>query len=170
MKLNDFTGDEQIYPDSSIFIDHHSKDSVYRNSCTEFLKNVEKGDIKATTSSLAIEETTFILLKFKSGEILKTDRHYDIINKLRTDKELFRRAWEVAEKHVLYVNALEEMGVLNIVLRMPNSLITNGIAKKYFILPRDANHLAIMKISGISDIATTDSDFKIVPGINVRMP
>ena len=45
MELNDFTSKQQIYLDSSIFIDHHSEDSEYRNSCTEFLRSVEEGKV-----------------------------------------------------------------------------------------------------------------------------
>jgi len=65
MNLEGFKGTEKIYIDSTIFVSHHSKDAVDRKECTAFLNTVEKGKINAVTSSIAIDETAYILLKFK---------------------------------------------------------------------------------------------------------
>jgi hypothetical protein len=43
------------------------------------MSTVEKGNINAATSSVAIDETTYILLKFKAAEILDTRKHYKIL-------------------------------------------------------------------------------------------
>jgi predicted nucleic acid-binding protein len=75
MNLEGFKGIEKIYIDSTIFVSHHSKDAVNRKECTAFLSAVEKGYINAVTSSIAIDEIAYILLKFKAAEILNTDKH-----------------------------------------------------------------------------------------------
>jgi len=80
MNLERFRGTERIYIDSTIFVSHHSKDAVDRQECTAFLNAVEKRDINAITSSIAIDETAYILLKFKAAEILDTDKHYRILD------------------------------------------------------------------------------------------
>jgi hypothetical protein len=36
MNLEDFKGSEKIYIDSTIFVNHHSKDAVDRKECTAF--------------------------------------------------------------------------------------------------------------------------------------
>lgn len=71
MRLKEFQGVEKIYIDSTIFVSHHSKDATDRKECTAFLSTVENGGISAVTSSIVIDETTYILLKFKAAEILK---------------------------------------------------------------------------------------------------
>ncbi len=92
MNLEEFKGSEKIYIDSTIFVSHHSKDAVDRKECTAFLNRVEKGEINAVTSYVAIDETAYILLKFKAAEILGTDKHYKILDSLRHDKSVFDEA------------------------------------------------------------------------------
>ena len=91
MNLKDFHGTERIYIDSTIFVSHHSKDAANRKECTEFMSAVENCNINAATSSVAIDETTYILLKFKAAEILDTHKHYKILDALRHDRNVLMR-------------------------------------------------------------------------------
>jgi predicted nucleic acid-binding protein len=154
MNLEGFKGIEKIYIDSTIFVSHHSKDAVNRKECTAFLSAVEKGYINAVTSSIAIDETAYILLKFKAAEILNTDRHYKILSSLRHDKDLFDEAWEVAQIHIDFVEALRAKNVLMIITQTADPVEMKDLAKKYQLLPRDASHLGIMRKNMIENIAT----------------
>jgi len=171
MNLEGFKGTERIYIDSTIFfVSHHSKDAVDRKKCTAFLNTVEKGDINAVTSSIAIDETAYILLKFKAAEILNTDKHYKILDSLRNDKEVFDEAWEVAQVHIDFVEALRAKNVLQITTQTADPIEMGDLARKYQLLPRDASHLGIMRKNMIKNIATSDSDFERVKDIKVWMP
>ncbi len=170
MNLEGFKGTEKIYIDSTIFVSHHSKDTADRKECTAFLNAVEKGEINAVTSYIAIDETAYILLKFKAAEILGTDRHYKILDSLRHDKNVFDEAWEVVEVHIDFVDALRVKNVLQIIAQTADPLELKDLAKKYQLLPRDASHLGIMRKNMIQNIATSDSDFKRVEGIKVWTP
>lgn len=170
MNLEGFKGTEKIYIDSSIFVSHHSKDAVDRKECTAFLNTVEKGKINAVTSSIAIDETAYILLKFKAAEILGTDRHYKILDSLRHDKKVFDEAWEVVEVHIDFVDALRVKNVLQIITQTADPLELKDLAKKYQLLPRDASHLGIMLRNMIKNIATSDSDFERIKDLKVWMP
>ncbi|MCG7847612.1 MAG: hypothetical protein MIO93_00325 [ANME-2 cluster archaeon] len=66
---------------------------------------IENCNINASTSSVAIDEITYILLKFKAVEILDTHKHYKVRVALRHDRNVFDEAWEVAQKHIDYVDA-----------------------------------------------------------------
>ncbi|MDI6655441.1 MAG: PIN domain-containing protein [Candidatus Hydrothermarchaeota archaeon] len=170
MRLSEFHGVGKIYIDSTIFISHHSKDARDKESCTNFLKKVEAGRIDACTSSVVVEETAYILLKFKAAEILGSDRHYEIISTLRKDRNLFDDAWRVAEEHIQYVNALGFKGVLQIITQTAEPSFIGAIARKNRLLPRDATHVGIMKRNGIENIATSDSDFERVDFLKVWKP
>lgn len=115
MRLEAFHEIEKIYIDSAIFISHHSIDSKDRKECTAFLNSVENGEVNAITSSIAIDETVYILLKFKAAEILDTDRHYKILDALRHDKNVFDEAWKVAQDHIDYMDALRKKNSLHII-------------------------------------------------------
>ncbi len=170
MNLEGFKGKEKIYIDSTIFVSHYSKDAVDRKECTAFLNTVEKGKINAVTSSIAVDETAYILLKFKAAEILGTDRHYKILDSLRHDKKVFDEAWEVVEVHIDFVDALRVKNVLQIITQTADPLELKDIAKKYQLLPRDASHLGIMLRNMIKNIATSDSDFERIKDLKVWMP
>ena len=170
MNLKEFQGVEVIYIDSTIFISHHSTDAADRKECTAFLGAVEKGGINAATSSITIDETVYILLKFKAAEILNTDRNYKILRALRHDKHVFDEAWEVAQEHIDYVDALRSKERLQIITQTADPVAVGGLARKYQLLPRDASHLGIMRKNLIINIATNDSDFERIEGIAVWMP
>jgi len=131
----EFSGAEIIYIDSTIFISHHSKDAADRKECTAFLGAVEKGSINAATSSIAIDETVYILLKFKAAEILDTDRHYKILDALRHDRNVFDEAWGVAQEHIDYVDALRAKNVLQIITQTADPVVAGDLARKYQLLP-----------------------------------
>lgn len=170
MNLEGFKGTEKIYIDSTIFVSHHSKDAADRKECTAFFNAVEKGEINAVTSSIAIDETAYILLKFKAAEILNTDRHYKILDSLRHDKYVFDKAWEVAQVHIDFADALRAKNVLQIITQTADPVEMKELAKKFQLLPRDASHLGIMRKNMIKNIATNDSDFERVEDIKVWMP
>lgn len=170
MNLEEFKGSEKIYIDSTIFVSHHSKDAVDRKECTAFLNSVEKGEINAVTSYVAIDETAYILLKFKAAEILGTDKHYKILESLRHNKNVFDEAWEVVEVHIDFVDALRVKNVLQIINQTADPLELKDLAKKYQLLPRDASHLGIMRRNTIKNIATSDSDFERIKDLQVWMP
>ncbi len=153
MNLEDFKDHEKIYIDSAIFVSHHSKDAVDRKECTAFLSSVERGEINAVTSYVAIDETAYILLKFKAAEILGTDKHYKILDSLRHNKKVFDAAWEVVEVHIDFVGALREKNVLQIINQTADPLELKDLGKKYQLLPRDASHLGIMRRNMIKNIA-----------------
>ena len=170
MKLKDFQGIERIYIDSTIFVSHHSKDADNRKECTEFLSAVEHGNINAVTSSIAIDETAYILLKFKAAEILDTYKHYKILDALRHDRTVFDEAWEVAQKHIEYVDALRAKNIIQIITQTADPIATMNLAMKYQLLPRDASHLGVMQNNMINNIATNDSDFERIHAINAWRP
>lgn len=170
MNLEEFKGSEKIYIDSTIFVSHHSKDAVDRKECTAFLNKVENGEINAVTSYVAIDETAYILLKFKAAEILGTDKHYKILDSLRHDKDVFDEAWEVVEVHIDFVDALRVKNVLEIINQTPDPLELKELAKKYQLLPRDATHLGIMRRNMTTNIATSDSDFERIEDLQVWKP
>ncbi len=143
MRLDEFHETKRIYIDSAIFISHHSIDSPDRKECTAFLNSVENCEINAVTSSIAIDETVYILLKFKAAEILDTDRHYKILDALRHNRKVFDEAWEAAQEHIEYVDALRKKNSLHIITQMADPLEVKDAARKYQLLPRDASHFGI---------------------------
>lgn len=161
---------ERTYIDSPIWIIHHSKDLPLKKKCTEFLRAVELGNYRAFTSALVVDEVTYILLKQKASELLDETKHYKILEELKKDKDLFSQCWEIAQKHVNYILALEQKNVLRIITQMPELEMFSSTIDKYHLLPRNATHLSIILSLNIPNIVTTDQDFDKIDEIRVWKP
>ncbi len=160
---------EKLYIDTGIFIRHHSKDLKYKDECTAFLTKVEQGEWEAFVSFLVIDEASYILLKYKAAELLKTHDPQKILKGLKR-KKLHEKAWEAAQLHIDYVLGLRDKGALRIIEQVPKPEEFAQNARKYGLLPRDTIHLSLMLTHGIVNIATTDQDFDKVKGIKAWKP
>lgn len=160
---------EKVYIDTSIFIRHHSKDLEYKHECTAFLSEVERGKWEAFISFLVIDEASYILLKYRAAELLKTYDLQKILQGLKRTK-LHEKAWATAQLHIDYVLGLRDKGVLKIIEQMPKPEEFARNARKYGLLPRDAIHVSLMLAHGIVNIATTDRNFDKVKGIKAWKP
>jgi len=129
---------------------------------------VELGKYKAFISTLIVDEVTCILLKQKASELLNEDRHYKIVNQLKENKNLFLKCYEIAQKHIDYILALEQKGVLSIINQMPDLNLFSSTMNQYWLFPRNATHLSIMLSYNIPHIITTDKDFLRVDQIKVH--
>lgn len=161
---------ERVYIDSPIWVIHHSKDLPFKKECTEFLRSVELGNYKAFTSTLVVDEVTYILLKQKASELLAENKHYKILEELKKDRDLFSQCWEIAQKHVNYILALEQKNVLKVITQMPDLEMFSSTIDRYHLLPRNATHLSIMLSLNIPNIVTTDKDFDRINEIGVWKP
>ena len=169
--LSQFEEEEPIYIDTAIFVHLFSDDDMLGEKCTLFMEDVEKGKVQGITSTLTLNETAFVLLKLKAGEILGTDRHYEIISKLRKDANLIRQCYKTVDDFLGYIANLEQLKVLQVleIDRLTTNLAYQ-LAYKYGLLPRDACHLAIMKSHELKHIATTDSDFEKIDILSAWKP
>lgn len=157
--LSEYSDKAPIFLDSSIFLLHYQGRS---EAATKFLEDVEEGKITALTSSVVVsEEVTYICLKLEASKLLSTDKHYEILAKLK-DKDIFLQAWSKAEEHLNYVKELELKEHLVVIKETPDIEIINSMAKEYILLPRDALHAATCKLFGVNNIASTNPDFERV--------
>jgi len=170
-RLSEFEEKETIYIDTAIFVCLFSSDDTLSEECTLFMEDVEKSKIQGITSTLTLNETAFVLLKLKAGELLGTDRYYEIITKLRKNTDLIRQSYEVVREFLDYIAHLEHLKALQI-LEIDRFTIDMAyqLAYKYGLLPRDACHLAIMKNHSLKHIATTDMDFEKIDILYVWKP
>ncbi len=74
MNLANFNLDEEIFIDSNIFCYHFDSNSLYQQTCTEFLKKVERKEINGIISDIVIDEVIYVLLIQKGSELLATDK------------------------------------------------------------------------------------------------
>jgi len=125
-----------FFIDSNIFFYAKILDREYGESCAKILGRIDRGELKAATSTLVIIELANALRKYGLGKEAKNV--VDAIFSLD-----------------LQVYEIEQLDVRN-ALRLFD---------EFGISPYDCVHVAVMKRAGITQIISADKDFDKIAGI-----
>ncbi|OGW46727.1 MAG: hypothetical protein A2Y66_07050 [Nitrospirae bacterium RBG_13_41_22] len=164
--IKDFKGEEPIFIDANIFL-HHAFD--FNVISVDFLKKVETFNIKAYTSALVIEEVTFKLVMQSASNFLKRVTMQNIKTLLK-DYKTREKVLKPVEEYRGYINNLKDFGLTVLDLSDKDMIAAIQKAKAYGLLTADAAHIAVMEKKGIKNIASSDSDFKIINNIVLWSP
>lgn len=152
---------EIIYLDSSFILNIAIDGAKYFRECADFMKRLEKENIPSAISSFSLDEVWYGLIR---ASLIK-DYPSDWLDKLRSEPQIIKNYMQLIK------NAARDLILLHniIVVETKTDTVMNSMnyIEKYFLLPRDAIHLATMLELGIKNIATTDADFGRIPEINV---
>jgi len=161
--LTEFRGDK-IYVDSSIFLLVALADPKYGRPSLEFLQRASHGEFELVTSSLTVDEVSFVALKAKleeklgvsSSQVLYLKKHPDVVKSLAS--EVTRVTENVLRlSEIIDVNSADVQQI-------------SSLMKTFGLLPRDAIHLAVLHRLGLTDIASGDADFDRLPDVTRYAP
>lgn len=158
--------DSEIFVDANIFLYSILGHPALKPKCQKFLINIETGVCKAVTSSLIFNE---VLHKLMLAEAIRTyglSSERDALKLIKEQPEVISNMSLVWENY----HNLKKYPIT--IFSIDESVMDNAVAlsKKYGLLISDSVHAAIMKINGIDNIATNDSDFEQIDGITVWKP
>ena len=156
----------KIFIDANIFLYGAMDYTKYRATCRAFLQNIESGTYFAATSALVLNE---VIHKLILAETTKTYR-------LRSESE----AKKLIEDKPETISSLTRVWKTYAVIRAYPLVIYSidkaimdmaaDLSSRYGLFISDASHLAVMKMNGISNIATNDNDFQLVEDISIYKP
>jgi predicted nucleic acid-binding protein len=154
-----------IFLDANALIYHFSNEPKYGSACTQLIKRVELADLTG----------------FTSGHVLA-----DVAHHLMTLEAIQRNNWPPAgiagrlrKHHVeiphlsVFRQALARIPVLGIqVLSIGHSEVDSAtrLSQQYELLTSDALVVAVMRLHGLTNLASEDDDFDRVPGITRYAP
>lgn len=164
--LNDFSGKESIFIDANIFL-HHAFD--INPVSIEFLNKIEMINFRACTSSLVLEEVSFKLLMQSASNFLSKIT-IEKVKALLSDEKKRAQVIDPVLKYMDYIVLLKDSSMTIIELKDIDMMTALQKTKKYGLITADAAHLSVMERKGISHIATSDSDFRDIPGLTVWSP
>ncbi len=125
-----------IYLDANFFVIYNFDRTIKGEKARKILSEIIAGK-KAITSSLALDEVMWVIIKNKK------------IRALRETIEDIYAALNLTVKEVASHIPLDALAII----------------EKYNLKPRDAFHVAIMKSFGVTEIVSDDSDFEKVEWI-----
>ena len=163
--LGEIPSGSQIFIDANIFIYHFGGNGDIADACTEFLLRVENRDVQAFTSTVILTEVLHRLMIVeaveKYGRPLKgivryLKEHPDVVMSL--------------EKYSMVPEKIQQMNVIPLLITLEDILDSKRIRESHGLLTNDSTSVSVMRRFGISNIATNDSDFERVAGIEVWKP
>ncbi len=164
--LDSLAPQSQIFIDTNIFLYGALDYTKYRATCRAFLQNIESGTYFAATSALVLNE---IIHKLILAETTKTYhlRSESEAKKLIEDKpetiSSLTRVWKtyaVIRAYPLVIHSIDKATMD----------MATDLSSRYGLFISDASHLAVMKMNGISNIATNDNDFQLAEDISIYKP
>jgi predicted nucleic acid-binding protein len=154
----------RIYVETNIFLFAALADAKYGPSALRFLERSSGDEIELLTSTLTIDEVSFVALKAKLEE------KYGV---MRNQVLYLKRNPEVVKALASDVNQIVEnvLGLTTLVeVSTPDIQQMRLYLKEFGLLPRDAIHLAVTHRLGLAGVASNDSDFDRVPWLTRYAP
>jgi Predicted nucleic acid-binding protein, contains PIN domain len=164
--LKDFKGKEAIFIDANIFL-HHAFDANVIS--VEFLKKVESSNLKAYTSALVMEEVIFKLIMQSASNFL--DRvTLQSVKLLLKDPKNREKVFKPVVEYREYIDMLKDFGLTVLDLTDKDTAVAIQKAKTYGLITADAAHIAVMERKKITNLSSSDGDFKGVDNITLWSP
>ena len=166
LEMRDIPKNTVVYIDANIFIYDATGHPNYGEKCKEFLRRVERKELKGITSTLTINEVLHRLTIIELAE--KEDvKPREVIRLIKETPSVLTKA----SNSFTFIEKMRELTNLDFATYTREiAFLAETVAKKYFLLSNDATHVATMKTRGIRDIATNDPDFERAEGIKVWKP
>lgn len=161
--LDEFVGG-RIYVEANIFLFTALADARYGPSTLTFLERSSGHEIELLTSTLTMDEISFVALKAKLEEKYGVTRNQVLYLKQNPEvvKALASDVNGIME-NVLGLTALVEVSAADVQqMRV--------YMREFGLLPRDAMHLAVTHRLGLTCMASSDSDFDRVPWLTRYAP
>jgi len=163
--LSELPSGSQIFIDANIFVYHFGGEDALADACTEFLLRVENRDVRAFTSTMVLAEVLHRLMIVeaveKYGRPLKGIVRY---LKEHPDVVMGLGKYSIAPEKIC------QMNVITLVTTLEDVLDSKRIRESSGLLTNDSVSVSVMKRFGILNIASNDSDFERVAGIEVWKP
>jgi len=157
-----------IYIDANIFLHVILNHPQYSAPCRDFLVRVERGDISATISPFVVDEVAYKIVIEKLKPVLSLTSNLQVLKRIKKSPQILTIVRPELLAFLAVLVSYKGLRILNI----PSQVAVQSLQSisNDRLLPRDASHLAVMRAYSITDLATSDYDFKHVKGIRVWMP
>jgi len=152
----------RIFLDSSVFL-HLLLDGPRADEAEVILSAVEDGEVDASVTVMVVEEVTYKLLAAKASEF-EVAGPLELRRRLLRDGEFRERCLEPVEEFNRYLRGMSGLSWVNVLPVDWEAAL--DLVRRVGLLPSDAVHASVSLRLGLK-MATFDSDFRRVPGLEV---
>ena len=160
MTYADLPAGATIFVDAGVFIHHFEPNALYGPAATEFLERIENQEISGITATHIISEVAHRLMTIEAMQAFGW-KSAGIATRLRNHP---------AQVQTLkrFRQAIQEIPLFGIrILTIDPTWLdaAAGISQPTGLLHNDALVIAVMRVHGLTNLASADPDFDRVPGI-----
>ncbi|MBI4673119.1 MAG: type II toxin-antitoxin system VapC family toxin [Chloroflexi bacterium] len=151
-----------LYWDSSFIINVAHADGRWHGDCVAFGERLERSDTFSYVSTLALDEAWFVLLQLMVEDDYKERSFWRIAN---NSPSVVAKYVGRLEKITNDIYAASRVRVVSVGSNTPRLALKN--MRDFYLLPRDALHLATMRQYKLTHLVTTDADFLPVHDLSI---
>jgi predicted nucleic acid-binding protein len=160
MNFTDIPADESVFIDANVFVYDFGPDPVFGPPSRDLLERIEQNEAKGCVSAHVLNDVAYRLMTLEACQTFGWP-YAGIGQRLR------RHPGEIQKPH-RFRQALEEIvavGAQVLPVSVRHVLLASDLSRAHGLLSGDALILAVMQSHGLTNLASSDTDFDRVPGI-----
>jgi len=164
MILTDLLDGESVFLDANILVYHFAPHPHYGQACHDLVDRVEKQALLAYASTAVLSDVAHHLMTFEAS--VRFGWTSKVVQRLRHDPSA---VMQLSKFH----QAIADVPKLGIrILTIPETFIEAAamLSRQTGLLSNDALIVALMRVHGLTKIASEDAEFDRVPGITRYAP
>jgi len=162
MRIDQISDNSTVYLDANIFLYHYEDISP---DCSSLLERVERGKIRAVTSTRVLDEVLHRRLIAEAVSLYGWSIK-QVVNRLKRNPEKLKKI----SKHWEDIEELLKIGIEVFTFSLEDLLMARKIQSQFGLLVCDSLTVYLMEKHRIRVLATRDEDFIRVEPIDVWMP
>jgi predicted nucleic acid-binding protein len=153
------------FVDANIICYHVVHTPPLSEECTRFIKRIERGSVKASTSAAVVAEAVHKVMLAEAIQKHKLD-HRGLAHRLQRQRDLIvglsehRRVPTLIKALAMHVEPV----TLDLLEHVAN------LSVQYRLLTNDAVTIAVMEKLGLSHLITNDNNFDSIPSLSIWKP
>jgi predicted nucleic acid-binding protein len=159
MIFTNLANGESVFLDANILVYHFAPHPTFGQTCTDLIRRVENQSLHGYTSTAVLSDVAHRLMTFEASAVFgwtsKVVAH-------------LRQAPSAVMQLIRFHKSIAEVPKLGIrILTIPEGLVEGAalVSHQTGLLSDDALVLALMRLHGLTNLASNDTDFDRVPGI-----
>ncbi len=164
MTFADLIRGASVFVDANIFVFHFQPHTLFGSSCTDLLRRVELGELSGFTSTLVLGEVAHRLMTLEASAQFGWPTR--IVDRLKQNPVTVQGLVQFRAA----LQRIPQMGIQILTIATPLVDAAAGISQSTGLLTNDAMVVAVMKASGLTNLASHDTDFDRVLGLTRYAP
>jgi predicted nucleic acid-binding protein len=151
---------ESVFVDANTLLYHFTADANYGAACTELLERIERQELTGYTSTHVVSEVAHRLMTIEAA--LRFNRPFAGI------APWLKKHPSEVQQLTQFRQAIQEVPRYRLqILTIPADLLDPAaeVSQQTGLLHNDAVIVALLRLHGLSNLASADADFDRVPGL-----